>query len=107
VESLFRDSTESEADGREIFAREVDKALEMIGLFQKRFPRRIKVRLTKETPSVTVMMTDRSEATVSLNLYRVYPTQRPALVLSKSKHPAWFSLFEERYYTELWSTASP
>jgi len=107
VESLYRDKDNGEDEGREIYARETDRALGMIASLQKGFPGKIEVRLTKETPSVTVMMIDRSKARVSVNLYRVYPTQRPAFVLSKAKHPTWFKPFEERYYIELWNKSKP
>ena len=103
VESLYRDTDNGENEGRELYARETERALGMIASLQKSFPGKIEVRLTKETPSVTVMMVDRSKARVSVNLYRIYPTQRPAFILSKTRHPTWFRPFEERYYIELWS----
>lgn len=104
VDSLYRDRDENNS-GQENFARETEGALGRIVAFQRRFLGRIEVRLTNETPSVTVMIVDRVKARVSVNLLRGYPTNRPSFAISKDKFPDWFKIFDERYYTELWSTS--
>jgi hypothetical protein len=104
VDSLYRDR-DANNSGQENFARETESALERIAAIQKKFYGKVEVRLTTETPSVTVMIVDRVKARVSVNLLRGYPTNRPAFAISKDKYPDWFGIFDERYYTELWSNS--
>jgi hypothetical protein len=101
VESLHIDQD------KETYARDIDRSLETITNLKRRFPGKIDVRLTDQTPSLTVMMIDRREARVSINLYIAYPDQRPMFELSKTRHPEWFRLFEERYYVRLWDQSEP
>lgn len=101
VESLHIDQD------KETYAGDIDRSLRIITNLKRSFPGKLKVRLTDQTPSLTVMMIDRREVRVSLNLYLAYPDERPILELSKTRHPKWFRLFKERYYVRLWDKSEP
>jgi hypothetical protein len=99
VDSIYRDKQKD-------FVSETEKSLEIVTALQKNFLGKVEVRLTNETPTVTVMIVDRVKARVSINLSRGYPTNRPVFAVSKDKYPDWFNIFDERYYTKLWSTST-
>jgi uncharacterized FlaG/YvyC family protein len=96
VESLHIDQN------KETYARDIDKSLIIIKNLQEGFPQKIEFRLTDQIPSLTVMIINKSEAMIALNLYTAYAGQRPAFEVSRIKHPIWFKLFYERYYVNLW-----
>lgn len=70
VQSLFRYFGMDEKHARKEYATDVEKTIRAIGELQKSFPGMIDIRLTKETPSITLVLVDRRKARVSINLYQ-------------------------------------
>jgi hypothetical protein len=92
---------------RQAYASDIERTQLVLQVLMANFPGQIVARLTQEVPSLSVMMADRRKARISLNLYRGATETRPAFELSRSRHPAWFQLFEERYRDTLWQQAKP
>jgi len=88
---------------RKPYVQEIGFSLSIISNLMKEFPNRIEVRLTDQTPSLTVMIVDREKARVGLNLYLGGRERRPFFEIVKSKQPDWFKLFEDRYRNLLWT----
>lgn len=102
VQSLFRYLDWDEKTAREYYAQETIKSLQVIKSLQKTYPGRIQLRLTKETPSVTLLMVDKRKARISINLYQNDPTERPIFEVNKDDHHPWYMTFEKLYYHEIW-----
>jgi len=102
VQSLFRYLDWEEHRAREYYAQETEKSIQILKSLQRVYPNRIQIRLTKETPSVTILMVDNRKARISINLYQNDPTKRPAFEISTDDHDAWHSIFEKLYCKQIW-----
>lgn len=102
VQSLFRNFGMDEAHARTAYAKDVEETLMVISELQKSFPNRIDVRLTKETPSITIMMVDQRRARISINLYQNDLKKRPIFEIHKDVNHEWYSTFENLYYKQVW-----
>ena len=107
VQSLFRYLDWEEEKAREYYAHEAVKTLEIIASLRRIYPGTIKVRLTKETPSVTILMVDQRKARISINLYQNDPTERPMFEIHKDDPHPWYTTFEELYYRQVWEKSRP
>jgi hypothetical protein len=105
VQSLFRYLDWDEKTARDYYAHETLKSLKVIQSLQKTYPDRIRLRLTKETPSVTILMADKRKARVSINLYQNDPTERPIFEVDRDDHYSWYLTFEKLYYHEIWENS--
>jgi hypothetical protein len=88
--------------GREKYVENIRTSLDMIESLIEEFPDQIKTRVTDQVPGLTVMIVDENKARIHLNLYRGGPEKRPVFEVSRTEHPDWFRLFEDRYYDQLW-----
>lgn len=105
VQSLFRYFGMDDAHARKEYAKDVEKTIRAIGELQKSFPAKIEVRLTKETPSVTLVLVDKRKARVSVNLYQNDLKKRPIFEIRKDEHYGWYDTFENLYYRHVWDCA--
>ena len=106
VQSLFRYFGMNEAHARREYAKDVEKTLRAVSELQTAFPGRVEVRLTKETPSITMLMVDRHKARVSINLYQNDLKNRPIFEIRKDDHHDWFDMFDTLYCCRVWDTAA-
>ena len=104
--SLLTDQNTKTTEDREIYAQDIEKSLIIITNLKREFNERVEVRLTDQVPSLTIMIIDRRKARVFLNLYRGGPEKRPVFELSLKRHSAWFELFNQRYYDQLWDASA-
>jgi hypothetical protein len=90
---------------REDYANKIKTSLGIIAILAQEFPRKVGVKLTKEVPSLTVMIVDQRRARIGVNLYMGGPNKRPMFEVHKDNNPEWFNLFNERYRHKLWDDA--